>query len=187
MPNTAENQVPETSEIESTDIRIKKVKKNAKGVMTIHYQKPNGDDFDDYTMVCKSYPHPDLLSALDALVPHVSEICELPMSYRDNLIVSGVSFSYKDDNMGAVITAQKKLSSHPAPLLINTPHKPVAPYSEGGDESATLTSDCVIALENLQREASLYITGKRGVAPVEEGDATVGDDGATHGGDESDD
>ena len=174
MPET-DTQVNAES-LDSAEIRIKKVKKNSKGVVTIHYQRPNGDEFDDFTMACKSYPHPDFLQALADLVPHAAEICELPQSYHENLQVSGVSFSYKDDNMGAVITAQKKLKTHPAPLIINTPHKPVEPYAEGGDDSATLSTGCVMILDRLQKEAELYIGGKRGVAPVEDGDEVVGID-----------
>src|SRR5690348_7581123 len=131
---TATNEFP-TSDIESQEIRIKKVKKNSKGVVTIHFQRPNGDEWDDFTMACKSYPHPDFLAALAALVPHVITICELPTPYAEGLAVSGVSFSFKEDNMGAVITAQKTLKTHPAPFILNTPHKPVSPYSEGGDDA----------------------------------------------------
>ena len=165
MSENPESNVPESADIESTDIRIKKVKKNSKGVVTIHYQKPNGDEFDDFTMSCKSYPHPDLLQAFKDLVPHVIEICELPASYQEDLEVSGVSFSYKDDNMGAVITAQKKLATNPGPFILNTPHKPVSPYSEDGDESVCLSTTCAMMLDRLQKEATLYIQGKRGSEP----------------------
>lgn len=161
------------------ETRIKKVKKSkATGIVTIHYQIANGEDWDSYTLACKSYPHPDLLNALAELIPHVMEICELPQSYQEGLEVSGVSFSYNEKVgvMGAVITAQKKLKTHPAPLIINTPHKPVEPYAEGGDDSASLSTGCVMILDRLQKEAELYIGGKRGVAPVEDGDEVVGID-----------
>lgn len=154
------------TEIESKEIRIKKVKKSSKGVVTIVYQRANGDEWDDYSLACKSEPHPDLLAVLSALVPSVVEICELPMGYEEGLIVSGVSFSYSNDNMGAVITSQKTLKTHPAPLILNTPHKPVAPYSEGGDD-ACLSSKTVMMLDALQNEAKAYIDGKRGT-PVKE-------------------
>lgn len=168
-----------TTDLDSKEIRIKKVKKNSKGVVTIHFQRPNGDEWDDFTMACKSPPHPDFLAAFAALVPNVIEICELPQDYTDGLVVSGVSFSYKDeDNMGAVITAQKTLKTHPAPFILNTPHKPVAPYAEGGDDSACLTSSCVMSLEHLQDEAMAYIGGKRGQPEPEEGEGGGGEDDA---------
>ena len=57
--------------------------------------------------------------------------------------------------------------------IFNTPHKPSHPYSEDGDDSACLSTNCIVALENLQKEATLYINGKRGVAKAEDSDANA--------------
>jgi hypothetical protein len=149
------------------EVRIKKVKRNAKGVVTINYEVENGTDWDAYSMACKSEPHPDLIFALANLVPHVMAICELPESYREDLTVSGVSFTYKETEQGdtvegAVITAQKLLKGHPAPLILNTPHKTDAPYTESGDTSACLSTEAAMSLEAVKEEAKEYISGKRG-------------------------
>ena len=153
-------------------IRIKKVKRNAKGIVTINYEVENGNDWDSYSMACKSEPHPDLIGALAHLVPHVMAITEFPDTYSENLTVSGVSFTYKDTEnngtvSGAVITSQKLLKSHPAPLIVNTPHKTDVPYSDTGDDSACLSTAAAMALEDVKEEAKQYIGGKRGEAAPE--------------------
>jgi hypothetical protein len=156
----------------SGEVRIRKVKRNAKGVVTINYEVENGTEWDEFSMKCKSEPHPDLIFALGNLIPHVMAICELPESYREDLTVSGVSFTYKETEnngtvSGAVITSQKLLKNHPAPLIINTPHKTDVPYSETSDTAACLSTEAAMALENVKTEAVEYIKGKRGEAAPE--------------------
>ncbi len=146
-------------------MRIIKVKHSEKEGRTLveYEQKAKSNNFDEFTMNCFDLPRPEFLAALKKLIPHVLKMCELPASYMENLNISSVSFSWsgESDTMGATITALKKLRDSHAPLVINTPHKPAEAYNEGGDETNLLTEDCIRDLENLQREAVLYVAGER--------------------------
>ena len=148
--------------------RIRKVKIDNKGKVTIEYHvfKMPTQHWDEHSMTSMDAPAPDFLNALAALVPHALGICELPTSYGDQMRVSGVSFSYSGDNddMGAVITAQKKLLESNSPLVINTPHN--MSLSETGKN--LLTVDCVKALEALQDAALSYVDGERAQMDINE-------------------
>lgn len=158
-----------------SNIRIKKIKRKSNGTIFIGYEIPSPQadgEFDEFTMSCKQEPHIDFVTALSDLAPSVKEILELPDEYAQGLVVSGVSFTHKETEAGevegCVITAQKALKGHPAPAIFNTPHKTEVPYSETGDDSATLTQTAIVALEALKAEAEAYIGGKRGEPkPVE--------------------
>jgi hypothetical protein len=147
-------------------MRIKKVKHSEKeSKILIEYEKQSkNENWDEFSMHCNDQARPEFYLALKKLIPHLLKICELPVSYMDNINISSVSFSYggENDTMGATITGVKKLKDSHAPLVLNTPHKPEAAYSgEGGDESNLLSEDCVRALNELQREAVLYVQDER--------------------------
>jgi len=115
------------------------------------------------TLTSKDKPRPEFDQALHRLIPHVIDICELPKPYKQGMEISGVSYSYggDDETMGATITALKTLAATNAPLVLNTPHKPSAPYSEGADKSNCLTGEAVEHLEGVIIEAEKFINGDR--------------------------
>ena len=115
----------------------------------------------EYALNCLEEAKESFYRAMSALAPHVATICELPDSAAEFITVSGVSFSWTDGVMGATITGLKKLRYSSAPLVLNTPHKPEAPYSEGGDESNILPEETRTALYELMAEAEAYIRGER--------------------------
>jgi hypothetical protein len=157
-------------------LNITKIKFN-KGKVEIEYEK-NDRETDSKKTQFSSYdePLPGFTDALQALSLHAEEICEFPEGFltapaafgEDGEVVeqkgtvSGVSFSYSDKEgiMGATITVLRKLATAQAPLVINTPHLPEAPYSEGSC-SPLLSSGCVRALNHLQDEALKYLAGDR--------------------------
>ncbi|MCX6497185.1 MAG: hypothetical protein NTU93_00110 [Arthrobacter sp.] len=140
--------------------RIVKVKTGKGEKVTVAYQIPSGGDWDDYSMSCYAQASPGFYAALEDLVEHVLRLLELPASYGDRLTVTGVSLSWTDNIMGAVVTAQKYLTAADAPLVLNTPHLPSAPYGENAG-GKIMPGDMVLALETIQREAVLYVEGKR--------------------------
>ncbi len=158
--------------INPADRRVRKVKRNAKGFVTVAYEVPNGSDVDTYSMTCKSEPHADLLQAFQDLLPSVEEICEFDHDYTEKMVVSGVSFTFKETESGpirgAVVTAQKLLKNHPAPMIINTPHKTDVPYGEDGDDSACFSTATAMTLETVEQEALKFVDGKRGEKPAED-------------------
>lgn len=146
-------------------MRIKKIKITSDSRISIAYEKQSKTGlYDDYSFTCSEAPRPELLKTLQALAPHVIEMCELPKSYVDRINVTGVSFSYGGEKevLGATIISQMKLNQSNCDLNLNTPHKASESYSEApADEKQLLSSDCVSALEDLCAEVEMYINGER--------------------------
>lgn len=133
------------------------------GKITVHYEVRRADreDRDKFTLESWDQAKPEFYSYFDLLKNSVIEICELPVHFIDRVQVIGVSFSWTEDIMGATITALLSLKNSNAPLVINTPHKPEAPYSEGSDDSNVLPDDAIRDLTSLMAAAKRYIDGER--------------------------
>lgn len=72
-------------------------------------------------------PHKDLPAALDGLIEPVLRALGLPSTYRDGIVVTGVSMTWSGDDgndLGVVVTMQKDLPGYDAPLVLNTPYTP---------------------------------------------------------------
>lgn len=156
-------------------IRFKKIKITSDDKINLEYENLNKQgNWDEHTMKSAAEPLPSFHHALDNLIPHVVDICELPKG--DNLshsyTVKGVSLSYGGENevMGATITATRSLAFANSPLVLNTPHKAEDVYSPGGGEDMLLTDECVADLYKLIDEAEKYLSGKRAQADLFEDD-----------------
>lgn len=115
---------------------------------------------DEMEIKYRDEPRPEFVPAMQALIPPCLELLELPVDYAAGMHATGISFSWTDGIMGAVVTLQKALLWAPSPLILNTPHLPSAP-SSGGGEGDLLPDELVLALETCIEEAKLYIAGKR--------------------------
>jgi len=119
----------------------------------------------EFFLKCSDAPRADFSVALQLLKKYVTQIIEIPEENQnkwiENLEIRGVSFSWTNNVMGAVITALKTLEKSNSPLVINTPHKTAEPYSPGGDVGNLLSEECVDALKDVIFEAEEYIGGKR--------------------------
>lgn len=148
-------------------MRITKVSWNdAETKVCIEYSKEspaNNKLRDEFSLKCNEPPLESFKDSLKALVPYVVKDLELPDSYATTLKVRGVTFSFggEFDTMGAVVTSLKTLRNSNAPLVLNTPHKTVEPYNEGGDESNCLSLGFCSALDDVIEEAIKYVQGNR--------------------------
>lgn len=147
-------------------VRIRKIKFTTTNKISVSYEQMNKkiQTWDEYSFTCSDPPKPSLNKAMRDLIPHVIEMCELPVEYIDRITVTGVSFSYggEQEVMGATITSQMKLSLSNCDLNLNTPHKASASYSEyEADPKQLLSEDCIDALYALCDEIQLYIQGER--------------------------
>ena len=139
---------------------FKKIRnKDDQVILVYEDETPHGND--KYTMESFDEPAPEFKKALNGLAQHVIDICELSDEAPDNFNVKGISLSDTDGITGVTITALKQLVHSNAPLVLNTPHKPFEPYTEGGDTSNCLTSDQIEAVEKLIEAARDYLRGKR--------------------------
>ena len=141
--------------------RIIKVKAK-KGEWTIRWQKKNeaADTYDTYEVTSKDMPLEELPKRLQVMANHVTEICDLPESATKNIVVSGITESYTDENRYLVITAVRSLSKSKAPMLINTPARPLYPENDQ-DETFCISKECLQDLLAVENEAMKYIRGER--------------------------
>lgn len=128
--------------------------------MRLEYQvsRPSGGDPDEYALACADLPLTEFTAALRALVDDVCGICDFPGSEAPRIKVLGVSLTYKDGVMGAVLTATRELDICPQPLILNTPHLPEKPYGSGGSVLPATTGRRIRAL---CAEAERYLHGAR--------------------------
>lgn len=146
-------------------MRIKKVKITSDDKVAVSYdQQSKTGSWDEYSFTCSEKARPEFYEALNALAPHVIEMCELPEDYLSRIKVRGVAFSYGGEKqvMGATIIAQMELFYSNTDLNINTPHKASDSYNDQpADENQLLTDECIDALDVLCDEVKLYIQGER--------------------------
>lgn len=129
--------------------------------------RPDGGEADEYTLQSADKPLPSFETALLALTPDVVDICELDKLSAANIAVRGVTFTWKNDIMGACITALKSLATANAPLVLNTPHLPSESYSGNPDDTGpTLSRGTIDRLGRLLLEAGRYIDGERAQAKL---------------------
>lgn len=117
----------------------------------------------EHTVKSTEKPTPAFISTLGSLRSDVAEWVDQLNEWGNNLDIRGVSLSWTDGIMGACITALKPLENSRSPLVINTPHKPKTPYSEGDPDGDNycLTTDCAEAIERLIKVAEGFLDGER--------------------------
>lgn len=142
---------------------ISKVKFRDGQVTIVMSEKESAQNERETTVKSYDAPHDDFVKAMEALQAHARHILQLPKDWREGqLRVSGVSFSMSEDTgvMGAVMTGQVALDTSDAPFNFNTPHLPFEQYSATGN-SPLMPDEAQTALERVQREAELFVSGKR--------------------------
>jgi hypothetical protein len=160
-------------------MRFRKIK-YAKGKVTLEYELKNKkNDWDQYSLACSDEPNPEFKEALNALGQDVITLCELPENYITRILVTGVSLSYggEGETLGATIISQMTLHKSNVALNLNTPHKPIEPYSEGGDIDQCLSEDYVERLEDLITEAGVYVGGNRAQGELFGGSEKIREEG----------
>ena len=145
--------------------RIAKVKLSTKD-KSVTIIESEGTEFSDSTetkYVRYGVPHADFTKALDALVPHVRDILELPSNWKlGDIRITGVTVSCSEDTEveGAVISGLVTLTTATSPFSFNTPHLPFDQYAEG-NEAPLMPEDAVDAIEEVRKEARQFLNGKR--------------------------
>lgn len=147
------------------NIRITKIKDNGDTVIIEYKQKIGKSGWAKIAIEQPERARPEFYDALKQLASHVVQICELPQSYKDDIDVTGATFSYDDDTktVGATIIAKKKLAHSQSPFNIATPHKfeHAANAELKGDKLIFLTPGAANDLRILRDEAIQYIKGER--------------------------
>lgn len=81
--------------------------------------------------------------------------------------VRSVSWSWSNDIMGGSVCLLVKLEKSNTPLVVNSPHKPEEPYSEGGSVHL-LAEEFAAALRDLHGLVVRFIEGERVKEPSEQ-------------------
>lgn len=139
---------------------------NSGRVKVVYEERANdGHDLVRATLTSKDEPHPNMVSALADLQPHVSKLCGLPAKYVES--VRGLSIKHDEDDPELVsvgFIGTHKISSSNAPLVLNTP--PVVPEGKVSDLVAVLVA-----------EAKAYVRGRRAQGELLETTGTSSDAG----------
>ena len=149
-----------------TNKQIDKIKYNLKEKeVVIEYSlliESPGGGVDEVSFKLKSYDDPlaEFVVTFGSLTSDVERICSLPVGYCLSAEIRGVSFNYRNEMMGATITALVPVETANSPVVINTPFLPSGQYNEGG-EAPVLPTATRLKLEQLIIYANDYIDGKR--------------------------
>lgn len=142
-------------------IKSVKIDRKSGRIEIVSIEKWGDDNERSWTLRCYEEPRPELPEAMAALEPHVRGLLGLPEDWARGAIgVAKVSWSWseKTDIKGASVSCHVHLDAADSPLILNTPHLPYEPYSDGGK---CLPEDMVEALEELERCVAEYLDGAR--------------------------
>lgn len=140
-------------------MRFTKIKWNGKEVV-LAWTTKSGADTIRHTLDSFERPRQEFDDALQAFVPEIVQLLELPTAYAEELKVIGLSINYEEgDRAGLVVTCLKNLAEFNAPLVLNTPHMREPDFD---DENPGQMSDTVLQLlGRAQGAATRYVEGKR--------------------------
>lgn len=115
--------------------------------------------WEEKSLASKMRPLPDLPIAFDNLSQTVTKLEELPDSYKDRIVVTGVILKYtgKEQVLGCRIRAYRKLKNSESPSKILTAYK----KSGDADTSLLMSPYCRQLIKELCDAAVDYCNGKR--------------------------
>jgi hypothetical protein len=169
MPKSTISEPPKT-------LVITRVKRSPSRIV-IDYDK----GADSHCEKSRDNPLPDFILSLDALIPLVCTICELPENYGANLKVLGVTMGTQGGADTVQIVAQKSLSQAGKLLPIVTPPRLLAHPTQEGSYTEPLTTKDADLVHEVIEQAKAYVKGERaqGQLPLgeeEEEETTEGED-----------
>jgi len=136
-----------------------KIKANGKTVELAWSEKRITGDLVEHRYTSAQGPRPEFVKALQAFIGFVIEVLELPESYEVGLKVISVSISEGENTgNGLVVTALKEVDAAQGPAVFNTPFIPKVATSE---EAPAFPGSVLRLLAELEREATLFLEGKR--------------------------
>lgn len=125
----------------------------------LKYQVTGSGFPETVTLESTEPPRKELRDALQKMVDHVVDLCELPPSWREDMTVRSVTVTHNDVD-GLVITALRDLDNSNAPMVVNTPHFTRSGRDEN-QEPGIYSCDCGRDLDELERLALEYADGRR--------------------------
>jgi hypothetical protein len=132
---------------------------------------------DSYAVTFHENPLPSFMKALEALPPHVADLCDMPDKDVEKITATGVTIRpLGEDNSQALIVARKTIRKGKRVFNISTPLLPM--YSAKDAEkkgSDCMTEDQARAIMKVATEARKYIRGERAQGRLEYEEEKKGD------------
>mgnify|MGYP000869156768 FL=1 len=147
--------------IENT-ITVNKVQyRKSEGKIFVEYLLQRNGQFDAVKLLSSEQAAPEFYEALEALIPAVCELLELPEEdFEERITPLSVSFNYNAaGTMGAVITSTLHMPDAGVDVAINTPFRRC--WTSNDEAGVFFTSATAEDLWNLEQEARRYISGQR--------------------------
>ena len=127
----------------------------------VEYLLQRNGQFDVVKLLSNEQAAPEFYEALEALIPAVCELLELPSgNFEERITPLSVSFKYDAaGTMGAVITSTLHMPDAGVDVAINTPFRRC--WTSNDEAGVFFTSATAEGLWNLEQEARRYISGQR--------------------------
>ena len=127
----------------------------------VEYLLQRNGQFDVVKLLSNEQAAPEFYEALEALIPAVCELLELPSgNFEKRITPLSVSFKYDAaGTMGAVITSTLHMPDAGVDVAINTPFRRC--WTSNDEAGVFFTSATAEDLWNLEQEARRYIEGQR--------------------------
>lgn len=118
---------------------------------------------DTYGVTFHENPLPSFIKALEALPPHVADLCDLPDRDIEKIEAIGITIAaLGDENSQAVIVAKKKVRKGKRVFNITTPLLPMYAAKEAEKKgSDCMTEEQARAIMKVASEMRKYIRGER--------------------------
>ena len=134
--------------------------KSTNEIFSIEFEEKIGESSVAFVVSSKDVPTEAFADSLRNLKTVVKDICELNDDLQ-NIEVKGVSFSeQKDQNIGLVFTASRKLFNSDSPMNFNSPIKLLYPVGEEANNKA-LQDNYKVFVETFIEQCTEYVKGMR--------------------------
>jgi hypothetical protein len=163
-----------------TSIKVKSIKVAKGGESARVWFEESGDSPAEIDRKCKNPCHPDLVAALQALVPHLAIMTEYVQAknvgkasdLQDKFVITGYSIGGKTDEEGIVITGYRRTGK--GIVTLNTPF---CRFDEDPKTRYILMDELEVKLKPIEREISAYLKGEKKGTKAQ-GELDMDDDGS---------
>jgi hypothetical protein len=129
-------------------------------IFSIEFEEVVGASTVAFQVSSKEAPTEGFSDSLRNMKTIVKDICELNDDLA-NIEIKGVSFSaQKDENLGIIFTATRKLFGSDSPMNFNSPLKLLHPVGEGANNKS-LQDNYKVFVETFIEQCTEYIKGMR--------------------------
>lgn len=145
------------------DRKIKSFEIGKHQIFKITFEKENENTraYDTYQIKCAEYPRPELIEAVKALSPYITEILELPDYCEDRLIAKRLTYTYNEKTAETSVTITAKFYIPDAGTFVEVKVPPRVINHGTPTSEIPFTPEYSEVIERLTTEIFRYIDGDR--------------------------